>query len=628
MKSKIISIFFILLSLSLLISFTGCNNTDGDHDTRIDPCSVCDSGTYSRTVITPAKMLSDGEVKLTCSSCGDSRTETIPATKSFKLLVVGDASSADAVKHLEPMLKELGVENIIISQLNHDFSAGASLDSQWNNIQNNSPVYTIPTTINGVTDREYSMTFADGLRAYDWDYILLQQCVADAGAKESYGNLSNIINYISENKTNSEAEIYWNMTWAFSESCVNEGFLQYGYDQITMYEAICDTLEEKVLTESRISGIVPVGTALQNLRETHSVNELISKEIKLDNGADSYSTYLASLAICHALTGIELSEISWTPEYKSSFERNIYSLIKEAVGNAMNNKLCVNAPKAKSIKLLIFGNSSGHDATRYLEKILNDGGYVNVTIGHVGESAMAINDHYHNIDDDPDNDYIYTNSSGESYTFSVHYKTVNGTRVDLPADYKQIVADEPWDYILFYQGPNNIDTLTQAAYYSELDNFVSALKANMTNHDSKIVYYMPWAHNVSDTTGLYNGICDITKELIVTNSDIVGVIPAATMIQNLRSSYLKDGAGGDITRDWGHLNYGVGRYALGLLFYAYLTGGDIEDVEYIPTKNDISGAEKEHFTDPGANIDVIYEAVKNALDTPFSVTESIYKEKP
>lgn len=288
----------------------------------------------------------------------------------------------------------------------------------------------------------------------------------------------------------------------------------------------------------------------------------------------------------------------------------------------MNDNFNLGTPKKRSIKLLVFGNSYGNDAVGYLERMLRCGGYEDIVIGHAGESLMTINDHYHNIDDDPTNDYIY-----KDHTFSVHYKTVNGEGVKLPADYKAIVRDEPWDYVIFYQGPNNSETLTEEKYYSELLGFLSALRENMTNPEGKILYYMTWAHNVSDTRALYEGIVDITKRLITDNPFIGGVIPAATLIENLRTSYLACGSGGDITRDWGHLNYGIGRYSMALLWYAYLTGGEVTDIDFMPTRE--SEGRDTEFTDVcDSNIALIREAVTSALKSPYALTESSYKVKP
>lgn len=293
----------------------------------------------------------------------------------------------------------------------------------------------------------------------------------------------------------------------------------------------------------------------------------------------------------------------------------------------MNNDMESVTPEKKSIKILVIGNSYGNDATYYLSRMLEVDGYEDITIGKMGESSMAINDHYHNIDNDPSNDYLYKGN-----TFSVHRKSVNGKNYDLPADYKMIVRCEPWDYILFYQGPNSAATLTEPEYYSETDNFLKALKENMTNPDGKIIYYMTWAHNVDDTSKLYQGIVDITKEVISSHPLIDGVLPAATVIQNLRTSYLVDGKAGDITRDWGHLNYGVGRYAMALSWYVYLTGGSVEDITFMPTFEDEmkdSPDNKPLFTDVDENnLKVIREAVENAMKTPYSVTESKYRTAP
>ena len=281
----------------------------------------------------------------------------------------------------------------------------------------------------------------------------------------------------------------------------------------------------------------------------------------------------------------------------------------------------------KSIKILFFGNSYGNDAVAYLERMLKSH-FEEIIIGRAGDSSMAINDHYHNIDDDPDNDFLY-----HGKPFAVHYKTVNGEKFELPGDYKTIMVNEPWDYVIFYQGPNSSDTLTKPEYYSELDNFLSALRKYMTNPNGKIVYYMTWAHNVSDTLSLYNGIVKVTRELITNHPEINGVIPAATLIENLRTSYLKSGVGGDITRDWGHLNYGVGRFAMAMLWYTYLTGGTSSDIDFMPTfetetRGDIAKQTEWQgkFTDVDeSNLKVIKESVNNAIKHPYTVTESTHK---
>jgi hypothetical protein len=113
------------------------------------------------------------------------------------------------------------------------------------------------------------------------------------------------------------------------------------------------------------------------------------------------------------------------------------------------------------------------------------------------------------------------------------------------------------------------------------------------------------------------------------NKEFTGMIPSATLRQNLVSSYLTDA---DVSRDYGHMGLTLGRYALGLLWYCYLTGGSPSDSKFIPTADDVSAELKEtysqhtHLTITDSDLLVIEEAIKNALASPFEPTESIYKE--
>ena len=238
----------------------------------------------------------------------------------------------------------------------------------------------------------------------------------------------------------------------------------------------------------------------------------------------------------------------------------------------------------------------------------------------------VISDHYHNIDDDPNNEYIYN-----GHPFSVHRKTVNGVKYDMPADYKTIVRSEDWDYIIFYQGPNSAAVLGEEQYYSELASFTRAIRENMTSPESgKIVYYMTWAHNVEDTRALYESISRITRDIIARDENVDGIIPAATLIENLRISGFKGCKGGDITRDWGHLNYGLARYAMALLWYCYLTGNDVLDITFMPTLDDATDAEKSAVADGKAsftdvtkdNIEKIRAAVRAALDSYYETQKA------
>lgn len=598
-----------------------CGEADPGYDGSV-PCPSCITGRCRVAEETAPTALREGKLMYLCDACSHSFEEMIPATKSIKILLIGDNSTLGETAYLDPILREAGVESVLIATLNHNVSKGAAIDSQWSNIESNKKAYTLMTQLDGKRSYAYSRRFSEGLAAEDWDFIVIGQSVTLGGDAESFYHLGDYISHIKDNSTNPNMRLLWNMSWALSDSSTLEDFAIYDNSRNKMFDSIVSALRTFVLTNDLIDGVVPVGVAIENLRATPLGDSWTDSGILLGGSSGDGGAYAASLLLSAEVLGVELDSLTYSPDAKERREANIYSMAKEAAKLASKKTYQREAPECKSMKLLIMGNSYGNDAMAYFEKILHDAGYINVVIGHMGESAMAINDHYHNIDDDPTNDYIYK-STGK--TFSVHYKTVNGIRVELEADYKKIIANEDWDIITFYQGPNSMDTLIKESYYSELNNLLLAIKANMTNPDGKIIYYMPWIHGETNTAGYYGELSALTQKLFIGNELIDGIIPAGTVIQNLRTSYLSsatDGTG-DINRDWGHLNYGVGRYAVALTFYAYLTGGDINGISYIPTKEEAALP----FTDPALHLDVIKEAIENALGSPFDITPSVYKEK-
>ena len=91
-----------------------------------------------------------------------------------------------------------------------------------------------------------------------------------------------------------------------------------------------------------------------------------------------------------------------------------------------------------------------------------------------------------------------------------------------------------------------------------------------------------------------------------------GLVPSGTAIQNLRTSYIGD----TLTRDGYHMSESYGRYTVALTWFAELTGASVELVTYVPSTVD----EKD--------VPAIREAVSNAIDTPYKITDSTYTQFP
>jgi hypothetical protein len=110
---------------------------------------------------------------------------------------------------------------------------------------------------------------------------------------------------------------------------------------------------------------------------------------------------------------------------------------------------------------------------------------------------------------------------------------------------------------------------------------------------------------------MFQAIVDTVNELIVPRSDIYGIIPSGTTIQNMRTSFLGD----TLNSDGYHLNVKKGRYAAALTWFKAITGLSIDDITF---KTDDMDATVLALTK---------EAVNNAIQNPFQVTESTYKTK-
>ena len=279
----------------------------------------------------------------------------------------------------------------------------------------------------------------------------------------------------------------------------------------------------------------------------------------------------------------------------------------------------------KSLKILAFGNSYSNDAYAWFYKILKSAGYDEVVLGHISNGGCNINNHWSNVDEDPENDYnasCHINNNGTSREY------VKSDDLSLRDAYKLTIKEHKWDYIIIQHGPNHVE---KRETYSHLRDLLDFIKDNLTYTESKFIYHMVWKYNDTveggSTAKFYDDIIDITKNIVLKNNEFVGVIPAATMRQNIMTSHLTDK---DISRDYGHMSLGLGRYALGLLWYCYLTGGSVGDVKFVPHIDDLNPDLLERFTFDEVkeeNMLIVKEAIENALAKPFEITKSKYSSR-
>ena len=245
---------------------------------------------------------------------------------SLKILGIGNSFTVDATTYLYDVAVNAGEEDIIVAR---STIGGCSLDRHWTEISENNAAYSYVKYEDGTSNTQNDTTLGYALSDEDWDVIVIQQVSGDSGDPETYGNLQNIIDYIKGMCP--DAKIMWHMTWAYENNVPASKWDKYNRDQMTMYNAIVNTVASKILTNSDIVKVIPCGTAIQNLRAYCDV-------LTRDGYHMSYTLGRHAVAITWyaAITGKSIDNIDYINSKYLVTEKDLLA-IKDAVNKAIAN---------------------------------------------------------------------------------------------------------------------------------------------------------------------------------------------------------------------------------------------------------------------------------------------------
>ena len=321
---------FVLVFCMAVALFCGCSNGNTDHTTE---STLGGESTSSSESSSSSESTSSSETEE--SSVTEEpmqQPETIP--QSIKILAIGNSFSEDATQYLWDIFHDAGIDEVVIGNL---YIGGCSLDTHWENMSKNAEKYTFYYNKSGKWETNKEKSILHALKLEDWDYITVQQVSQDSGNPNTLGNLQNILNYINTNKTNADAKIYWHSTWAYQFSSSHTGFPAYGNSQMQMYNAIISTFNDHVAKYDLISGAIPSGTAVQNLRTSY-LDDAITRDgyhMSLDIGR-----YTTALTWFSFFTGIDARYIDWVPTDYPKIEED-RAAICYAVNQAIKNPLTI-----------------------------------------------------------------------------------------------------------------------------------------------------------------------------------------------------------------------------------------------------------------------------------------------
>ena len=213
------------------------------------------------------------------------------------------------------------------------------------------------------------------------------------------------------------------------------------------------------------------------------------------------------------------------------------------------------------MNVLAIGNSFSEDATRYLHKIAKASG-VKLTVVNLYIGGCPLDKHYRNMLAD-NKDYALT---------------FNGENTGFKVSIKEALLSRDWDAVTLQQASHlSTKQQTYRPYASELVAYIRKCAPN-----AKIYVHQTWAYEDGSerltklmgyqTSGEMLADIKLAYQAMYEENELDGIIPSGEMLLTLSKSI-----GAPVHRDTFHASFGIGRYALGLLWFRALCEKSVAD---------------------------------------------------
>ena len=224
------------------------------------------------------------------------------------------------------------------------------------------------------------------------------------------------------------------------------------------------------------------------------------------------------------------------------------------------------------MNILSIGNSFSHDAQRYLHDIAKaDGENIQSFNLYIGNCSMS--SHYRNM---LSQDKVYS-------------LEMNGVSTGFKVSLDEALLNRDWDVITLQQV--SLQSPNYDTYQPYLDGLVEHIKRFVPK--AKIAVHQTWAYEqgsprLTEKMGYSDYkdmLCDIVKAY-QTAADHIGadyLIPSGEVFGAMLESGIEK-----VHRDTFHAGLGLGRYALGLIWYKTLTGNDVLENTFCNFDEEIS----------------------------------------
>lgn len=228
-------------------------------------------------------------------------------TDTLKVLAIGNSFSEDAVEeHLSGLVRAEGL-TVVIGNM---YIGGCSIERHVKNLRGDIADYRYrKIDPQGNMSEIKGYTLEKVLAEEDWDYVSVQQSSPLSGQPDSYVLLPELVEFVRA-RIPEDAVIMFHQTWAYSEDSSHKAYVNYDRDQIKMYKAIVETVNQEV-PKVGIKLIIPSGTAIQNARTTHLGTDLTRDGYHLSRPV---GRYVASCTWLESVFGINPVGNDYRPE--------------------------------------------------------------------------------------------------------------------------------------------------------------------------------------------------------------------------------------------------------------------------------------------------------------------------
>ena len=232
------------------------------------------------------------------------------------------------------------------------------------------------------------------------------------------------------------------------------------------------------------------------------------------------------------------------------------------------------------MKILSIGNSFSQDAHRYLHAVAAERGKEITTVNlYIG--GCSLERHYNNlIEDIAAYDYEY-----------------NGEKTDRRISVTEALASDDWDVVTLQQvSSKSFDISTYSPYLEAL-----AARVREICPEAALLMHATWAYEDGSERlatlgyGCAEDMLRDAREAYDAAARLIsadGIIPSGeTMMEALCLGI------GKVHRDTFHASLGAGRYLLALVWYGYLTGGDVAEDRFASLDEPITEDERRIIID-------------------------------